>query len=60
MDAERWDLLLDINLSSEERINDALLERDLLRPNGRLIGVSSMTGSPATPARPTTRPRRPG
>ena len=27
--------------------------------NGRIVCVSSMAGSPATPARPTTRPRRP-
>jgi 3-oxoacyl-[acyl-carrier protein] reductase len=44
MDAERWDVLIDINLSSEERINDALLERDLLNDNGRLICVSSISG----------------
>ena len=44
MDAERWDLLMDINLSAQERIDDGLLERDLIRPNGRLIGVSSISG----------------
>jgi 3-oxoacyl-[acyl-carrier protein] reductase len=44
MDAELWDLLLDINLSAQERIDDGLLERDLIRPNGRLIGVSSISG----------------
>ncbi|MDQ3758416.1 MAG: 3-oxoacyl-ACP reductase [Actinomycetota bacterium] len=44
MDAERWDLLTDINLSAQERIDDGLLERDLIRPNGRLIGVSSISG----------------
>ncbi len=44
MDAERWDLLMDINLSAQERIDDGLLERDLLRRNGRLIGVSSISG----------------
>ena len=44
MDAERWDLLLDINLSAPERINAELLERDLLRANGRVIGVSSISG----------------
>ena len=44
MDAERWDLLMDINLSAQERIDDTLLERDLIRPNGRLIGVSSISG----------------
>ena len=44
MDAERWDLLMDINLSAQERIDEGLLERDLIRPNGRLIGVSSISG----------------
>jgi len=44
MDAERWDVLLDINLSAQERIDEGLLERDLIRPNGRLIGVSSISG----------------
>ncbi|MDQ2675929.1 MAG: 3-oxoacyl-ACP reductase, partial [Actinomycetota bacterium] len=44
MDAERWDMLMDINLSAQERIDDGLLERDLIRANGRLIGVSSISG----------------
>ncbi len=44
MDEDRWALLMDINLSSEERINDALLERDVLNENGRIVCVSSMSG----------------
>ena len=44
MDADRWDLLMDINLSAQERIDEGLLARDLIRPNGRLIGVSSISG----------------
>jgi 3-oxoacyl-[acyl-carrier protein] reductase len=44
MDDQQWDLLLDINLSAPERIDDALLEGDLLKPGGRIIGVSSMSG----------------
>jgi 3-oxoacyl-[acyl-carrier protein] reductase len=44
MPAERWSELMEINLSSEERIDDALLEGDLLRPNGRIVCVSSMSG----------------
>jgi 3-oxoacyl-[acyl-carrier protein] reductase len=44
MDEERWTVLLDINLSSEERINDTLLERDLLREDGRIVCVSSISG----------------
>ncbi len=44
MDEERWSVLIDINLSAEERINDALLERSLLNENGRIVCVSSMSG----------------
>ena len=36
--------LMEINLSSEERINDELLARELLRENGRIVCVSSMSG----------------
>ncbi|HEX2161403.1 MAG TPA: 3-oxoacyl-ACP reductase [Thermoleophilaceae bacterium] len=44
MPEERWTGLMEINLSSEERIDDALLEANLLRPNGRIVCVSSMSG----------------
>lgn len=44
MDAERWDVLLDINLQGPQRITEQLLDRDLLRPNGRVVGVSSISG----------------
>jgi len=44
MDAARWDSVLDVNLSSQERINDLLLERGLIGPGGRLIGVASIAG----------------
>jgi 3-oxoacyl-[acyl-carrier protein] reductase len=44
MDAARWDLVLNVNLSSEERINDVLLGEDVLRPGGRIIGTSSIAG----------------
>ena len=44
MPEERWTQLMEINLSSEERINDTLLDAKLLRPNGRIVGVSSMAG----------------
>jgi len=44
MPEERWTSLLEINLSSEERIDDELLHRDLLRRNGRIVCVSSMSG----------------
>ena len=44
MPEDRWSTLMEINLSSEERINDELLRRDLLRRNGRIVCVSSMSG----------------
>ncbi len=44
MPEDRWSSLMEINLSSEERIDDELLERGLLRANGRIVCVSSMSG----------------
>ncbi len=44
MPEDRWSGLMEINLSSEERIDDELLDRKLLRENGRIVCVSSMSG----------------
>jgi 3-oxoacyl-[acyl-carrier protein] reductase len=44
MPVERWSGLMEINLSSVERIDDALLDGDLLADNGRVVCVSSMSG----------------
>jgi 3-oxoacyl-[acyl-carrier protein] reductase len=44
MDEDRWSVLMNINLSSEERINDELLSRKLIRANGRIVCVSSISG----------------
>jgi 3-oxoacyl-[acyl-carrier protein] reductase len=44
MPEDRWSQLMEINLSSEERIDDALLDGGLLRANGRIVCVSSMSG----------------
>ncbi|MFI5926661.1 3-oxoacyl-ACP reductase [Micromonospora sp. NPDC051543] len=44
MDADRWDQVIDVNLSSQERINDVLLERELIPAGGRIIAVSSIAG----------------
>lgn len=44
MDADRWDQVIDVNLSSQERINDVLLERELIPAGGRIVGVSSIAG----------------
>jgi 3-oxoacyl-[acyl-carrier protein] reductase len=44
MPEERWAGLMEINLSSEERIDDALLDAGRLNANGRIVCVSSMSG----------------
>jgi 3-oxoacyl-[acyl-carrier protein] reductase len=44
MGAERWRELMEINLSSQERINDVLIERHLLGEGARVVCVSSMSG----------------
>ena len=44
MDGDRWDMVLSINLSAQERINDELLTREAIRENGRIVSVSSMSG----------------
>ena len=44
MDENQWGMVLDINLSSQERIDDALLEGGVLNPGGRIVSVSSMSG----------------
>jgi len=44
MPEERWTSLIEVNLSSEERINDELFSRGLLNENGRIVCVSSMSG----------------
>lgn len=44
MKEQLWDMVIDINLSSEERINDALLEANVINKGGRVIGVASISG----------------
>jgi 3-oxoacyl-[acyl-carrier protein] reductase len=44
MPAERWSELMEINLSSQERIDEALLAADAIGPGGRIVCVSSMSG----------------
>ena len=44
MDAARWDSVLDLNLSSIERVTDRLLAENLIRDGGRIVGVSSVAG----------------
>jgi 3-oxoacyl-[acyl-carrier protein] reductase len=44
MPSEGWDAVLDVNLSAQERINDALLGGGLIGEGGRLVSVSSVSG----------------
>ncbi|HEU4973938.1 MAG TPA: 3-oxoacyl-ACP reductase [Baekduia sp.] len=44
MKRELWDAVIDVNLSAQERLNDALLLGDLLGPGGRIVTVSSIGG----------------
>lgn len=44
MDADQWDQVIDVNLSSQERINDMLLGRGLIPTGGRIVSVSSIAG----------------
>ena len=39
-----WQSVIDINLSAQERIDDALLAAGILRDGGRIVGVSSISG----------------
>ncbi|HEY8533849.1 MAG TPA: 3-oxoacyl-ACP reductase [Micromonospora sp.] len=44
MRADWWDAVLDVNLSAQERVNDVLLERELIPSGGRIVGVASIAG----------------
>ncbi len=44
MGEDRWDSVLAVNLASQYRINGVLVERDLLRPGGRIVSLSSVSG----------------
>ncbi|HGH3635354.1 TPA: 3-oxoacyl-ACP reductase [Acinetobacter baumannii] len=44
MKPELWDLVININLSAAESVNDYLLENDGLNANGRIVCVSSISG----------------
>lgn len=48
MDAKRWDMVMAINVASQEAIDDALLETvdgvSGLKPGGSIVCVSSMSG----------------
>ena len=39
-----WQMVVNVNLSTQERINDALVESGALVPGGRIVCVSSISG----------------
>ncbi|GLZ33169.1 3-oxoacyl-ACP reductase [Lentzea sp. NBRC 105346] len=44
MSESQWDSVLLVNLVSQLRVNDVLLDQNVLRDDGRIIGVSSIAG----------------
>ena len=44
MKEEQWDLVLGINLIAPQRIDRELFSRKALRENGRIVGISSISG----------------
>ena len=44
MKPELWDLVININLSAIERVNDYLISNDGINANGRIVCVSSISG----------------
>ena len=44
MPAEQWSSVLAVNLGAQLRINEALLDQNVLRPGGRVICISSTSG----------------
>ena len=44
MTGDAWDAVLGVNLTAQERLNDALLGDGGLREGGRIVSVSSMNG----------------
>ena len=44
MTHEQWSKVIAINLTAPQRITEELLARDAIRRNGRIVGVSSISG----------------
>src|SRR5215208_6092254 len=44
MSEDEWDLVLAINLTAQERINEVLIDDGVLRKGGRIVTVSSVSG----------------
>ena len=44
MSEQQWDSVIEVNLASQERIDDLLFAEDVLNDGGRIVGVSSISG----------------
>ncbi len=44
MKEDRWSPTIAVNLTAPERITAELLDQNLIRPNGRILGVASIAG----------------
>lgn len=44
MKPEIWELVVNVNLSTQERINEAMVESGALKPGARIVCVSSISG----------------
>lgn len=44
MSEDGWDSVIGVNLTAPERVNDLLLDRGLIPPGGRIVGVASIAG----------------
>lgn len=44
MAADRWESVIAVNLTAPEKITRELLAQSAIRPNGRIVGVSSIAG----------------
>lgn len=49
MTQDAWDDVIDVNLAAQERIDETLLARGVLREGGRIIAVSSISGIAGNP-----------
>ena len=58
MTDSHWDMLMDINITAIERINNYLLAHSLINRHGRIICVSSMSGIAGTSDKPIMPPQK--
>jgi 3-oxoacyl-[acyl-carrier protein] reductase len=44
MNSQQWDMLMQVNLGSVQRINKALLATEMLDAGGKIVGIASISG----------------